>query len=169
MRGWFYILMTAIFMWIAAAVPAQADTAPSAEPGAIHLPMRLVAESAVPRAGSTVTLAIVATPERGWHGYWKNGGDAGLPTEAHWTLPSGVTAGELRYPVPGRLKIAGLMNYVYERPFALLVDLSVPAGMAGRTGSPAWCRRRRARSGSLACRPVPPPGWRGWAPAGAGC
>lgn len=136
MRGWFYILMTAIFMWIAAAVPALADTAPPAEPGSIHLPMRLVAESAVPRAGSTVTLAIVATPEKGWHGYWKNGGDAGLPTEAHWTLPSGVTADELRYPVPGRLKIAGLMNYVYERPFALLVDLSVPAGMAPGTPLP---------------------------------
>lgn len=133
MRGWFYILMTMLFM-LAGASPGMAESAPA--PGAIHLPMRLVAESATPAAGGTVTLAIVATPDKGWHGYWKNGGDAGLPTEAHWTLPKGVTASELRYPVPGRLKIAGLMNYVYERPFALLVELNVPAGLARGTPLP---------------------------------
>ena len=43
-----------------------------------------------------------------------------------WTLPQGVTAGELRYPVPTRLTIAGLMNYVYERDYAVLVRLKVP-------------------------------------------
>ena len=133
MRGWFYILMTALFMLVAAS-PGMAESAPA--PGAIHLSMRLVAESEAPAAGGHTTLAIVATPEKGWHGYWKNGGDAGLPTEAHWTLPKGVSAGELRYPVPGRLKIAGLMNYVYERPFTLLFDLSVPAGLAKGTALP---------------------------------
>ncbi|WP_294243993.1 protein-disulfide reductase DsbD domain-containing protein [uncultured Sphingomonas sp.] len=133
MRGWFYILMTALFMLVAAG-PGMAESAPA--PGAIHLAMRLVAESETPAAGGRTTLAIVATPDKGWHGYWKNGGDAGLPTEAHWTLPGGVSAGELRYPVPGRLKIAGLMNYVYERPFTLLVDLSVPAGLAMGTPLP---------------------------------
>ncbi|WP_415640792.1 protein-disulfide reductase DsbD domain-containing protein, partial [Sphingomonas zeae] len=133
MRGWFYILMTALFMLVAAS-PGMAESAPT--PGAIHLPMRLVAESEAPAAGGHTTLAIVATPEKGWHGYWKNGGDAGLPTEAHWALPKGVSAGELRYPVPGRLKIAGLMNYVYERPFTLLVDLSIPAGLAKGTPLP---------------------------------
>jgi DsbC/DsbD-like thiol-disulfide interchange protein/cytochrome c biogenesis protein CcdA len=133
MRGWFYILMTALFMLVATG-PGMAESAPA--PGAIHLVMRLVAESESPAAGGKTTLAIVATPDKGWHGYWKNGGDAGLPTEAHWTLPKGVSAGELRYPVPGRLKIAGLMNYVYERPFALLVDLSVPAGLAKGTPLP---------------------------------
>ncbi|WP_343527773.1 protein-disulfide reductase DsbD domain-containing protein [Sphingomonas sp.] len=135
MRGWFYILMTALFM-MTGIVPAMAESGPPAALGAIHLPMRLVAESTTPAAGHSVTLAIAATPDKGWHGYWKNGGDAGLPTEAHWTLPKGVSAGELRYPVPGRLKIAGLMNYVYERPFALLVDLNVPAGLARGTALP---------------------------------
>jgi thiol:disulfide interchange protein/DsbC/DsbD-like thiol-disulfide interchange protein len=135
MRGWFYILMTALFMSVAM-TPGIAESGPPAAPGAIHLPMRLVAESATPAAGGQTTLAIVATPEKGWHGYWKNGGDAGLPTEAHWTLPKGVTAGELRYPVPGRLKIAGLMNYVYERPFTLLADLKVPAGLVKGTPLP---------------------------------
>ena len=33
----------------------------------------------------------------------------------------------LRYPVPDAAEIAGLMNYVYERDYAVLVRLKVPA------------------------------------------
>src|SRR4029079_16493963 len=43
----------------------------------------------------------------------------------------GFTAGSLRYPVPTRLTIAGLMNYVYERDYAVLVRLKVPADAKG--------------------------------------
>ncbi|MDP1026627.1 protein-disulfide reductase DsbD family protein [Sphingomonas sp. KR1UV-12] len=105
-------------------------------PGERHLAMELVAESVTPAPGSTVTLAIAATPQPGWHGYWQNPGDAGFPMRADWTLPAGAKVGTLRYPVPERLIVAGLMNYVYERPYALLVDLAVPAGLAEGTRLP---------------------------------
>ena len=52
----------------------------------------------------------------------------------------GFSAGPLRYPVPTRLKVAGLMNYVYERDYAVLVRLKVPAGMRWPSADP----RRRA-------------------------
>jgi hypothetical protein len=48
--------------------------------------------------------------------------------DVKWRLPKGFAAGPLRYPVPGRLEIANLMNYVYERDYAVLVRLKVPAG-----------------------------------------
>ena len=125
----FYALMT---MWAAAvALPAAAQA-----PGERHVAMRLVAESDTPAAGSTVTLAIAATPAKGWHAYWKNPGDAGIETQAAWTLPAGAKAGALTYPVPERLIVSGLANYVYERPFAMLVDLAVPAGVAAGTALP---------------------------------
>lgn len=95
-----------------------------------HVVMRLVAETVRPAAGGTVTLAFDAAPAPGWHAYWRNPGDAGVDTRLEWKLPAGAAAGELRYPVPQRLLIAGLMNYVFERPFAMLVDLRVPAGLA---------------------------------------
>ncbi|WP_299650686.1 thioredoxin family protein [Sphingomonas bacterium] len=101
-----------------------------------HVAIELVAETVRPAAGSSVTLAFASTPEREWHGYWINGGDAGVPTVATWTLPAGVTAGPLQYPVPGRLLVSGLMNYVYERPYAHLVELRVPAGLAAGTRLP---------------------------------
>jgi cytochrome c biogenesis protein CcdA len=48
-----------------------------------------------------------------------------------WQLPNGFAAGPLRYPVPTRLTVAGLMNYVYERDYAVLVRLKVPADASG--------------------------------------
>jgi len=119
----------------ALAAPAVAQGADE-QPAGRHLALELVPESATPAAGSRVTLALSGTLAKGWHAYWKNGGDAGIETRLDWTLPASVTAGELRYPVPQRLLIAGLMNYVYEAPFALFVDLAVPAGLAPGTRLP---------------------------------
>ena len=87
---------------------------------------QLVAEGPAP-AGGEVELAIYMRPAPGWHGYWLNPGDAGLPMDVKWQVPKGFAAGPLRYPVPTRLEIAGLMNYVYERDYAVLVRLKVPA------------------------------------------
>jgi cytochrome c biogenesis protein CcdA len=54
-----------------------------------------------------------------------------LPMDVQWQLPAGFSSGPLRYPVPSRLTVAGLMNYVYERDYAVLVRLKVPAGAKG--------------------------------------
>jgi len=87
----------------------------------------LVAEGPV-APGGEVELAIVMHTRAGWHGYWLNPGDAGLPMSIDWKLPPGASVGPLRYPVPSRLTVSGLMNYVYERDYALLTRLKVPAG-----------------------------------------
>src|SRR5436190_8742674 len=86
----------------------------------------LIAEGAAPPGGE-VELAIHMRPAPGWHGYWQNPGDAGLPMNMKWHLPKGLAAGPLRYPVPSRLTVAGLMNYVFESDYAVLVRLKIPA------------------------------------------
>ena len=113
-----------------------------------HITPTLVAESMNPRAGGETTLAFVMRPTPGWHGYWKNPGDAGLETRIAWTAPKGVTFGPLQYPVPGTLLIAGLMNYVYEGEHALLVTMKVPSGLAPGTKVPV-----SANLDWLACDP----------------
>jgi DsbC/DsbD-like thiol-disulfide interchange protein/cytochrome c biogenesis protein CcdA len=90
----------------------------------------MVAEGPAPPGGE-VELAIHMRPAPGWHGYWLNPGDAGLPMAVHWQLPEGCAAGPLRYPVPTRLEIADLMNYVYEQDYAVLVRLKVPPHARG--------------------------------------
>jgi len=90
----------------------------------------LVAESsAVP--GESLDLAIVMHTTPGWHGYWLNPGEAGLPMTVAWQLPPDMTTGDLRYPVPTRLILSGITNYVYDRDYALLVRLAVPKGASG--------------------------------------
>ena len=90
----------------------------------------LVAEGpAIP--GGEVELAIYMRTKPGWHGYWLNPGDAGLPMDVEWTLPPGYSIGPLRYPVPTRLTVAGIMNYVYEDDYAVLTRLNAPEGARG--------------------------------------
>jgi thiol:disulfide interchange protein len=91
---------------------------------------QLIAEGPAPPGGE-VELAIHMRPAPGWHGYWLNPGDAGLPMSIQWQLPKGYSAGPLRYPVPTRLEIAGLMNYVFEHDYAVLARLKVPADAHG--------------------------------------
>jgi DsbC/DsbD-like thiol-disulfide interchange protein/cytochrome c biogenesis protein CcdA len=141
MRRFGFAFMTWLAMLFAFALPAMAQPA-----GQDNLTVELVAETDTPAAGSEVTLAFAATPDPGWHGYWKNPGDAGLETRLDWQLPQGVTAGDLRYPVPSRLLIAGIMNYVYKGPFTNFATLKIPAGLAPGTSLPI-----RVRADYLVC------------------
>jgi len=103
------------------ATPAAAQLAPREN----AIQPELVAEGPA-SPGGEVELAIVMHTQPGWHGYWVNPGDAGLPMEIKWKLPKGVALGPLRFPVPDRLLVAGIVNYVYERDHALLTRLTVP-------------------------------------------
>jgi thiol:disulfide interchange protein len=102
-------------------------------PAVVHargIEPQLVAEGPAPPGGA-VELAIYMRPAPGWHGYWLNPGDAGLPMDVKWQLPAGLAVGPLRYPVPTRLQVAGLMNYVFEKDYAVLARLEVPRSAHG--------------------------------------
>jgi thiol:disulfide interchange protein len=127
-----------LLLWLAAMliVMSPAPSAWAQAPQQRHVATQLIAETDAPAAGNVVSLAIRMSPEPGWHGYWKNPGDSGVEPGVRWTLPRGAAAGPLEYPVPERLIVGGLMNYVYEGPYALLVKLKVPDGLAPGTKLP---------------------------------
>ena len=78
-------------------------------------------------AGKPFDIALVTKPEPGWHGYWgENPGDAGFPPRIEWTAPAGTVIGPWRWPVPSTLLVSGIMNYVYEAPFAPVVRVTLP-------------------------------------------
>ncbi|MGO4165908.1 protein-disulfide reductase DsbD family protein [Novosphingobium sp. YAF33] len=111
----------------------------AARAAAPHIAAELVAGPAAAPGGET-TIAIHMTPEKGWHGYWSNPGDAGLGMQLDWTLPDGARTGAPRYPVPQTLVVSGLMNHVYESDYAVLVPFTVPAGAAPGSRIPVHVR-----------------------------
>jgi len=58
-------------------------------------------------------------------------GPAGVPMSVEGPRPKGWSVGELRYPVPSRLLVAGIENYVYGKDYAVLTRLRIPAGVTG--------------------------------------
>jgi thiol:disulfide interchange protein len=130
------LLLLTFLALVLGAAPAHAQLA-DGEPA---MSVELLPEGRTVAPGSTITLAFVMRPRPGWHGYWSNPGLAGRPNEVTWRLPQGAEAGPLRYPVPERLLIAGIMNYVFERDYAMLVDLKVPADAAPGTALPIAAR-----------------------------
>ncbi|NWK96036.1 thiol:disulfide interchange protein [Sphingobium lactosutens] len=136
-----------IFMTLALLAGLSTAAAQSAfGGGTAHIAAQLDSESDSPAPGKGTTIAFAMVPEAGWHGYWENPGDAGLGMTVDWTLPKGVTVGALRYPVPETLLISGLMNHVYEGPYAVLADLKVATDIAPGTRLPV-----RAKAQWLAC------------------
>ena len=76
-------------------------------------------------AGKTVWLGLQLTHKPDWHTYWKNSGDSGLPTTLQWTLPSGVTAGDIAWPLPKKIPIGNLANYGFADTVLLPVPLTI--------------------------------------------
>jgi thiol:disulfide interchange protein len=123
-RAW-RTLLALLTLVIVMAGPAHAQST--------HIQPKLVAESTVPAPGSSTTLALTMAPEKTWHGYWANGGDAGFGLSVEWNAPEGVTVAPFRYPVPDALILFGMMNHVYEHPYALLAEVRVDQSIAPGT------------------------------------
>jgi len=108
-------------------LPAQSRGAVGPEDLTPHSDIALVAESSALRPGATTTVALRVTMDEGWHTYWTNPGDAGLPLTAKWTVPKGVTVGALRFPTPHLLPQPPLMSFGYERDLMVLADVRIAA------------------------------------------
>ena len=110
------------------AIAGTAEAQLSTRQNAIR-PELVARNAAVPGSGADLAILMHTTP--GWHGYWLNPGDAGLPMEVEWKLPPGWKIEKLRYPVPHRLLVAGIVNYVYEDDYAVLTRIVPPANATG--------------------------------------
>jgi thiol:disulfide interchange protein DsbD len=110
----------------ALAVTGESDAA--SEVRADHVTLSLALEQA-PRADATVWVAIQQSIDPGWHTYWRNPGDSGLATSVAWSLPAGVTPGEIAWPAPERFVTGSIVNFGYAGRAVMLVPLAL--GHAG--------------------------------------
>ena len=91
-------LVLALGVALGIAIPSNAGVVPIEDP----VKARLVAESGAIVPGKTLWVALRLEIAPGWHAYWRNPGDSGLPPEISWKLPPGFSAGGS----PGRCRSA---------------------------------------------------------------
>ena len=135
------------------AVTAFASANPAAEDDTPHVDAALVAETTAFLRGGDTSVALMLTPEPGWHTYWINPGDSGLSTKLEWTLPEGVSAGPIQWPAPHPATLGELTNYGYDEETLHLVTVSVPASWP--TTKPLTLK---AKAKWLVCKDVCIPG-----------
>jgi thiol:disulfide interchange protein DsbD len=116
----------------AAALAAAAAMAVHAAPArTAHVEAELVPEHATLVPGEPLTVALRLAMDRGWHTYWQNPGDSGLPTTLAWKLPAGMRAGAIQWPAPQAIQVGPLVNYGYEGEVLLLTDIASTADVGG--------------------------------------
>jgi DsbC/DsbD-like thiol-disulfide interchange protein len=90
---------------------------------------QLVPEVLSVQPGKAFCVALRLQMESGWHTYWINPGDSGLPTRIQWKLPPGFRAGEIQWPYPETLLLGLDVNYGYEGEAWLLTEITPPPAL----------------------------------------
>ncbi len=115
----------AALVMLLVALPAFAASSSADLP---HVHVQLISPHAQLQSGTANNAGLYFKLEPGWHVYWKNPGDAGEPPHVKWTLPQGITAGPLQFPVPKRLPLGPLMDFGYEDEVLFPIQLNVAGG-----------------------------------------
>ncbi len=102
-----------------------ASVAEEAIPSSPIAKTELLVDAPTLHKDNTVWAAVKFTMPKGWHIYWQNPGDSGIPTTFAWTTPASIIAGDIQWPTPERIDIGGLMNYGYSDQVILPVPMSV--------------------------------------------
>lgn len=122
--GWF---LTLVCIFAVPSAHGQIKVVGDGGPGPVkaqHLTVEMVSLAPAIAPGGTLDVGLVITLEDKWHVYWINAGDSGEPPRIKWTLPAGITAGKMQFPIPSRLPLGPLMDFGYEDEVAFPVKLT---------------------------------------------
>jgi thiol:disulfide interchange protein len=89
----------------------------------------LLSDSDTATAAQGLRLGLRFELADGWHIYFRNPGDAGLPAELDWQLPPGMTIGDIEWPAPRRLSEGSLVTFGYTGAPMLMVPAKGSGGV----------------------------------------
>lgn len=95
----------------------------------VHIRAHLVTESKTIKPGSEFLLGVAFDIEPGWHIYYKECGDAGMPTSIEWKLPPGFTHGDLLWEKPHKFVDSGITTYGYANKTFIATKVTAPADL----------------------------------------
>lgn len=90
----------------------------------------LIVENDSIQPGSPFWVLVDVKLADGWHSYWKNPGDAGMPAQIEWQLPEGFTADTFLWPSPTKFEVDAAVGFGYDNEMPLLVRLTPPKTLA---------------------------------------
>jgi thiol:disulfide interchange protein len=128
--GWVASVGLATAFMLALSSNAFSQAAPVAGP---HVTAHLVAETRAIAPGRPLHLALRQQMQPGWHTYWSNPGESGLPTAIAWSLPQDFAAGPILWPAPERFMAGPVVGYGYKDEILLPITIDVPAGLQDGT------------------------------------
>jgi suppressor for copper-sensitivity B len=118
--GAFFVLVATLVL----APSFSARAASSSWTGDQRARVRIItATNGVP--GSMLQIGVEFQYPKGWHGYWRTPGDAGIAPIFDWSRSRNVASASVSWPAPSRLVISGLQNSVYTGDFILPVSLKL--------------------------------------------
>jgi len=109
----------------------------------------LISEVNSIKAGEAFWVALKLNMKPGWHVYWRNPGDTGIPVTINWDNPEGFSASEIHWPHPILFDLAGFISYCYENETFLLVQITPPNNL--QTGDEVLLK---ASAEWLACKDI---------------
>ena len=129
-----------VLNWLLAALLLTGPLTAAQDDTKTRATLLLATESA--RPGDTVLAALRLRMAPRWHTYWRNPGDSGLATSLAWTLPAGITAGEIQWPPAEAFESLGVTTFVYHAEVLLLIPLhlaaTVPPGPVTLKAKASW-------------------------------
>lgn len=105
------------------------STQPALHAAKYHTDVSLISDTTSINPGKTFDVGVQLKMDSGWHTYWKNPGDSGLPTSIEWKLPPGFTAGPIQWPAPEKISTPPLVSYGYEKEVLLITTIQAPADL----------------------------------------
>ena len=118
----------ALFVFLAVALPGRTQPVDGGQ-----ALVELISAETSARAGDTVTLALKLEMDPGWHVYWRQPGDAGLPPQIIWDETVTATFSEFEWPIPELLPVVPnqIMDYGYSKIVVLPFEATLPNDAVG--------------------------------------
>jgi DsbC/DsbD-like thiol-disulfide interchange protein len=119
-----------LFVSVAIVPPARGQGLPESYDSS-QIAVSLVSDVSSIKPGQSFHIGVHFVIAPPWHIYWKNPGDAGLPTRLSWQLPEAFSAGPINWPIPQVFMQAGnLIGYGYAGQALFVSQVTASANLS---------------------------------------
>ncbi|MBX3113204.1 MAG: hypothetical protein KF836_01435 [Fimbriimonadaceae bacterium] len=91
-----------------------------------HCKVELIAENTAIAPGESARIGVRVSMDDGWHIYWKNPGDSGIPTKINWNLPKGWKVSDMKWPTPHAIEAEGFTSFGYDNSVLFMTRIVTP-------------------------------------------